>query len=96
MRISTGYVNYKFLQISRKWFKIIGSLTWWTVHWDNIISPISEDMEIAQTFNESFVNTVPSLKISPKENYETDAGNDDELILNCITKNSEENLRGVC
>ena len=53
-------------------------------------------MEIAQTFNESFVNTVPSLKISPKENYETDAGNDDELILNCITKNSEENLRGVC
>ena len=72
MRISTGYVNYKFLQISRKWFKIIGSLTWWTVYWDNITSLISEDMEIAQTFNESFVNIIPSLEISPKENYETD------------------------
>ena len=43
---------------------------------------ISEDMEIAETFNEFFVNIVPSLKISPKENYETDVGNDNELILN--------------
>ena len=43
---------------------------------------ISEDMEIVETFNEFFVNIVPSLKISPKENYETDVGNDNELILN--------------
>ena len=43
---------------------------------------ISEDMEIVETFNEFFVNVVPSLKISPKENYETDVGNDNELILN--------------
>ena len=47
---------------------------------------ISEDMEIAETFNEFFVNIVPSLKISPKENYETDAGNDNEAILNYINK----------
>ena len=47
---------------------------------------ISEDMEIAETFNEFFVNIVPSLKISPKENYETDVGNDNEPILNYINK----------
>ena len=47
---------------------------------------ISEDMEIAETFNEFFVNIVPSLKISQKENYETDVGNDNELILNYINK----------
>ena len=41
---------------------------------------ISEDMETAETFNEFFVNMVPSLKISPKENYKTDAGNDNEPI----------------
>ena len=35
-------------------------------------------MEIAETFNKFFVNIVPSLKISPKENYETDAVNDNE------------------
>ena len=38
---------------------------------------ISEDMEIAETFNEFFV---------PKENYETDVGNDNEPILNYINK----------
>ena len=43
-------------------------------------------MEIAETFNEFFVNIVPSLKISPKENYETDVGNDNEPILNYINK----------
>ena len=42
---------------------------------------ISEDMEIAETFNEFFVNIVPSLKISPKENYETDVGNDNAANL---------------
>ena len=42
---------------------------------------ISEDMEIAETFNEFFVNIVPSLKKSLKENYETDVGNDNEPIL---------------
>ena len=43
---------------------------------------ISNDMAIAEKFNEFFVNIVPSLKISPKENYETDLGNDNQLILN--------------
>ena len=47
---------------------------------------ISEDMEIAETFNKFFVNIVPSLKISPKENYETDVRNDDEPVLNYINK----------
>ena len=47
---------------------------------------ISEDMEIAETFNEFFVNLVPSLNISPKENYETDVGNDNKPILNYINK----------
>ena len=47
---------------------------------------ISEDMQIAVTFNEFFVNIVPSLKISSKENYETDVGNDNEPILNYINK----------
>ena len=47
---------------------------------------ISEDMEIAETFNEFFVNIVPSLKISPNENYDTDVGNDNEPILNYINK----------
>ena len=42
---------------------------------------ISEDMEIAETFNEFFVNIVPSLKKSLKENYETDVGNDNKPIL---------------
>ena len=47
---------------------------------------ISEDMEIAETFNEFFVNIVPSLKILAKENYETDVGNNNEPILNYINK----------
>ena len=47
---------------------------------------ISDDTEIAETFNQLFVNIVPSLKISPKGNYETDVGNDDEPILNYINK----------
>ena len=47
---------------------------------------ISEDKEIAETFNEFFVNIVPSLKILPKENYETDVGNNNEPILNYINK----------
>ena len=47
---------------------------------------ILDDMEIAETFNEFFVNIVPSLKISPKENYKTDVGNDNEPILNYINK----------
>ena len=42
-------------------------------------------MEIAGTFNEFFVNIVPSLKISPKINYETDIENDND-ILNYINK----------
>ena len=47
---------------------------------------ISEDMEIAETFSEFFVNIVPSLKISLKENSETDVGNDNKPILNYINK----------
>ena len=47
---------------------------------------LSEDMEIAETFNEFFVNIVPSLKISSKENYETNVGKDNEPILNYIDK----------
>ena len=43
-------------------------------------------MEIAETFNEFFVNIVPSLNISPKENYKTDVENDNEPILNYINK----------
>ena len=43
-------------------------------------------MKIAETFNEFFVNIAPSLKLSPKENYETDVGNDNEAILNYINK----------
>ena len=42
----------------------------------------SENMEIAETFNQFFVNIVPSLKVLPKENYE----NDNEPILNYINK----------
>ena len=41
---------------------------------------ISEDMEFAETINEFFMNIVLNLKISPKENYETDVGNDKEPI----------------
>ena len=47
---------------------------------------LSEHMKIAETFNEFFVNIVPSLKISPKENYETNVGKDNEPILNYIDK----------
>ena len=47
---------------------------------------ISEDMKIAEMSNDFFVNIVHSLKISPKENYETYVGNDDEPILNYIHK----------
>ena len=48
------------------------------------VEKVISDMEIAETFNEYFVNIVSSLKISPKENYETDVGNDNESILNYI------------
>ena len=47
---------------------------------------ISEDMDIAETFNEFFVNIVASLKILPKENYETHVGNDSKPTLNYISK----------
>ena len=47
---------------------------------------ISDDMEITETFKEFFANIVSSLKIWPKENYETDVGNDNEPILNYINK----------
>ena len=43
-------------------------------------------MDIAETFNEFFVNIVASLKILPKENYETDIKNDKNPILNYISK----------
>ena len=47
---------------------------------------ISEDMEIAETYDEFFLNIVPSLKILPKENYKTDVGNYSEPNLNYINK----------
>ena len=42
---------------------------------------ISDDREITQTFNDFFVNIVPSIKNSPNENYEIHVGNDNEPIL---------------
>ena len=47
---------------------------------------ISVDRKIAETFNNLFVNILPSLKISPKVNYETDVGNHNEPILTYINK----------
>ena len=47
---------------------------------------ISDDMEIAETINELFVNNIPNLRILSKENDETDVGNDNEPILNYINK----------
>ena len=47
---------------------------------------ISDDIEIAETFNEVVVNIVLSLRILLKENYETKVGNDNEPILNYINK----------
>ena len=47
---------------------------------------ISEELEIAEAFNEFFVNIVPSLKMSPNENYETDLANDGEPILSYMNK----------
>ena len=47
---------------------------------------ISDDMEIAETINELFVNNIPNIRILSKENDETDVGNDNEPILNCINK----------
>ena len=47
---------------------------------------ISNDRETAETFNDFFVNIVPSLKISPWENYKIDIENDNEPMLNYINK----------
>ena len=41
---------------------------------------ISDDSEDGETFNNFFVSIVSSPKILPKENYETDIGNDTEFI----------------
>ena len=41
-----------------------------------------DDREIVETFNESCVSIVSSLKISPKENCKADVSNDSETILN--------------
>ena len=40
-----------------------------------------DEMEIAETFNDFFMNVVPGLKILPKENSKTNVGNDKEPIL---------------
>ena len=47
---------------------------------------ISDDIEIAETFNEVVVYIVLSLRILLKENCETKVGNDNEPILNYINK----------
>ena len=44
---------------------------------------------MAERFKDFFVNIVPSLKISPKENYKTDVGNDNKRILNSEIKKSK-------
>ena len=41
---------------------------------------ISDRRGIVEMFIDFFVNIVLSLKTLPKENYETDVGNDDEPI----------------
>ena len=46
---------------------------------------ISDDIRIAETFRDFFVNIVPRLKISPKESFETDEGNDNEPVLITLT-----------
>ena len=47
---------------------------------------ISDHRGIVEIFIDFFVNIVLSLKTLPKENYETDVGNDDEPIWNHINK----------
>ena len=37
---------------------------------------ISNDKEATEIFNSFFVNIIPNLKFSPKENYEVELGND--------------------
>ena len=54
---------------------------------------ISDDREIAVTFNDFFVKVVPSLKMSPKENYDADVENDNELIINYISKFKNHNYK---
>ena len=49
---------------------------------------VLDDREFVETFNNFFVNIVSSLKISPKENYETDAGSDSEPRLNYFKNHS--------
>ena len=60
---------------------------------------ISNDKEATEIFNSFFffVNIVPNLKFSPKENYEVELENDSEPILNYINRNSppEEFLKMV-
>ena len=47
---------------------------------------ISDDRRIAETFNDFLVHIVPFLNVSPKENYETNEGKDNDPILNYINK----------
>ena len=49
---------------------------------------VLDDREFVETFNNFFVNIVSSLKISPKENYETDAGSDSEPSSNYFKNHS--------
>ena len=45
---------------------------------------ISGDREIAAAFKYFFINIISSLKISPKQIYKIDVGNDNESFLNYI------------
>ena len=47
---------------------------------------ISDDREVAETSNHYILNIVPSLKISPKENYKPDIWNANDPSLNYISK----------
>ena len=50
---------------------------------------VSDNGKVAETFNNTllyFLNSVPSLKILPKENYDADIGNENKPILKYINK----------
>ena len=47
---------------------------------------ISEDQAVAEFFNEFFINIVPSLKISPNHNYDTDFIVTNDQVQNALNK----------
>lgn len=47
---------------------------------------ISDDFDIAKTFNKFFVNIVTYLEISPEENFEINADKINNLVLKAVNK----------